>query len=268
MARTAAPDPAPKSEARAGTINVLAKMEALLDALDQVGELTPSEIAERIGEPRSSVYRLLDSLENIGFVAPGARRGYVQLGMKLYRLGSSAVRNRSLRTAAMPLMRDLRDQTGSTVFLAIRNDDEALCIERIEGRATVNNALLPGTSGPLHIGAVGKALLAAEPPAFWDDYAARGLIGFTPFSITTREALVRTMQEIRETGVSISDQDRLLGMAGVGAQVFDHDGRVCAAISFSGPRPLVLDEHAETSIAAVKDVADRLSRALGHDPAG
>jgi DNA-binding IclR family transcriptional regulator len=254
-------------EGRANPINVLAKAGALLDALDADGQLTPSELAERLGEPRSSVYRLLASLEELGYVAPGTARGTFQLGMKLYRLGNSAVRNREMRSAAIPTMVDLRDETGSTVFLAIRSGDQALCLERIEGHVIVNNALLPGTTGPLHVGAVGKVLLAAEPDEFWHEYAARtGLPAFTPNTLTTIEALSETLTQVRATGVAISDEDRLLGMAGVGAPIYDHERQVCGAISFSGMKPLILGEHEERSIALVRESANSISTALGHEP--
>jgi DNA-binding IclR family transcriptional regulator len=253
-------------EARSNPINVLAKAGALLDALDAHGELTPSELADALGEPRSSVYRLLSSLEGLGFVAPGMKRGTVQLGMKLYRLGNSAVRNRDIRSAALPSMTDLRDKTGSTVFLAIRTGDEALCLERMEGHVIVNNALLPGTTGPLHVGAVGKVLLAAEPAAFWDEYAERtGLPGFTPRTIVTREALHAALAEVIETGIAISDEDRLLGMAGVGAPIRDHEHKVVGAVSFSGMKPLVLAEHLEASLALIREGAATISSALGYD---
>ena len=255
-------------DVRANPINVLAKAGALLDALDADGELTPSELADRLGEPRSSVYRLLASLEELGFVAPGMTRGTFQLGMKLYRLGNSAVRNRDIRSAALPSMVDLRDKTGSTVFLAIRSGDQVLCLERIEGHVIVNNALLPGTTGPLHVGAVGKVLLAAEPEEFWEAYAERtALPAFTPHTLTTREALTRTLTQVRATGVAISDEDRLLGMAGVGAPIRDHEDQICGAVSFSGMKPLILGEHTEASIALVREGARVISAALGYEPA-
>jgi DNA-binding IclR family transcriptional regulator len=254
-------------EGRGNPINVLAKAGALLDALDEHGELTPSDLADRLREPRSSTYRLLASLEELGFVAPGTTRGTFQLGMKLYRLGNSAVRSRDIRSAALPTMVDLRDQTGSTVFLAIRSGDAALCLERIEGHVIVNNALLPGTTGPLHVGAVGKVLLAAEPEEFWHEYADRsGLPAFTPYTLTTRESLVETLRHVRANDVAISDEDRLLGMAGVGAPVRDHEQRVCGAISFSGMKPLILGDHENASIELVRAAARDISAALGHEP--
>jgi DNA-binding IclR family transcriptional regulator len=251
-------------DARANPINVLAKAGAVLDALDAGGDLSPAEIAERLGEPRSSVYRLLASLESLGFVSPGTRRGTYQLGIKLYQLGNSAVRNRDIRPAALPIMVERRDATGNTVFLAIRNGYEALSLERIEGNVIVN-VLAPGTTGALHVGGVGKVLLAAEPESFWDEYCERaGLPAYTPHTITTRKKLFETLRRVRDSGVAISDEDRLLGMAGVAAPIRDHDGRVCGAIALSGPRPLILGDHEQASIAQVRDAAGDISAALGH----
>jgi DNA-binding IclR family transcriptional regulator len=251
-------------DARANPINVLAKAGAVLDALDAGGDLTPAEIAEHLGEPRSSVYRLLASLEALGFVAPGMRRGTYQLGIKLYQLGNSAVRNRDIRSAALPTMVELRDATGSTVFLAIRNGYQALSLERIEGNVIVN-VLAPGTTGALHVGGVGKVLLAAEPESFWDEYCEQaGLPAYTSRTITTREELLETLTRVRERGVAISDEDRLLGMAGVAAPIRDHDGRICGSISLSGPRPLILGDQEQTSVAQVRRAAEDISTALGH----
>ena len=255
-------------EARTNPINVLAKAGALLDALDAEGELTPSELADVLGEPRSSVYRLLSSLEGLDFVSPGSKRGTVQLGMKLYRLGNSAVRNRDIRTAALPTMIDMRDRSGSTVILAIRSDDFAMCLERLDGHVIINNELRPGTPAPLHVGAVGKILLAAEPESFWDEYAERsGLPSYTPFTIVTREVLHETLAEVRESGIAISDEDRLLGMAGVGAPILDHDHDVVGAVSVSGMKPLVLGDHFDASLTLIREGAAAISGALGYDAA-
>lgn len=254
--------------ARSNPIQVLAKAGALLDALHDRGELTATELAEALGEPRSSVYRLLASLQELGFVAPGARRGTVQLGIKLFRLGSSALRSRDLRVAAHAPMHELADRTDHTIFLAVRSGHETLCIERIEGRWTVNNALMPGTTGPLHVGALGRILLAHEPPQLWDEYCGGApLQRFTPHTIVEPAALVADLERVRAVGLAISDEDRLLGMAGVGAPVRDHEGAVVAAVSLSGPRPTILADNEQTSFALIRQTADAISATLGHEPA-
>jgi len=255
----------PKDDGQPNPIQVLAKAGTLLDALADNGELTARELADILGEPRSSIYRLLASLADIGFIDSGQDRGTVQLGIKLFCLGSSAIRSRDVRAAAIPRMGELREKNGNTVFLAIRRDFEALCIERLEGLTTVNNALLPGNTGHLHVGAVGRVLLAAEPRAFWREYVASvGLPTSTERTISSRAELERTLAEVHESGFSISDEDRLPGMAGVGAPIHDHAGRVRAAISFSGPRPLVLGKNTEESIATIVAAAAAISADLGY----
>jgi DNA-binding IclR family transcriptional regulator len=257
--------------ARDDRIQVLAKAAALLDLLATGEHLAAAELAERLGEPRSSVYRLLASLQSLGFVAPADRRGGYRIGMKLFRLGTSAVRDLDLREAALGPMKELRDKTDATVFLAIRTGGEALCIERANGRWILNNILQVGTTVPLHIGAVGKVLLAYETDAFQSQYLEQGpLRPFTDDSIVQPKRLKQILAEVREAGVSISDEDALVGMAGVGAPIHDHTGRVCAAVSFSGPKPAVLLDKREGSMRLVKQTADEISRSLGYDvePAG
>lgn len=263
MARSSEPPDTKSDRARTNPVQVLAKAGSVLDALGERGELSPAELSQQIGEPRSSVYRLLSSLIELGFVVPGVRRGTVQLGIKLYRLGCSAIRSRDVRAAALDPMLELREKTGATVFLGIRSGYRVLCLERIEGEWLVNNALLPGTNGPLHVGAIGPALLAAEPPEFWQEYAEKvSLETFTKNTISNLGQLERAMREIQATGASISDEDRLPGMAGVGAPIRDHDDTVCAAISFSGLRPSVLGDHQAESLDLVRAAATEISAGL------
>lgn len=252
---------------RRGLIHVLVKASAVLDALEVHVEMTPTALADYIGEPRSSIYRMLDTLEELELISPGIRRGRVRLGMRLYRLGEKAVRGRDVREAAAAAMERLRSETGGTVFLAVRSGTQALCLARLDGLTVINNTLFPGTTGQLHIGGVGKALLAAESDDFVRDLASDGLVAFTEFSANTLSQLQSEIEAVRSGGVAVSDQDRLVGMAGLGAPVLDHRGQVCAAISFSATRPAVLGEQREENVEFVRRAAAAVSELLGA-PAG
>src|SRR3984885_15566115 len=81
-----------QSQSTSGSIQVLAKSAALLDILARDGELGAAEVAEEIDEPRSSVYRLLSSLQELGLIRRGTRRGTYRLDRKSTRLNSSHVR--------------------------------------------------------------------------------------------------------------------------------------------------------------------------------
>ena len=258
-----------KAAERGGSVQVLRKVALILDRLAEEGEVSAARLADLIDEPRSTVYRLLTSMQGLEYVEPGSRRGTYRLGLALLRLGSAVVARFDERQAALPVMERVHQTTGETVFLCIRRGDEAVCIERIDGRWVRSMALRLGGALPLHVGAAPRALLASEPRELWEAYAARGdgLVAFTENTPTSKRALFRALEEVRRTGVAISDEDVVLGMAAVGAVVRDHRGRACASLSMSGPKPTILGEREAASVALIASAAAEISGALGYDEA-
>jgi DNA-binding IclR family transcriptional regulator len=249
----------------AGRIQVLDKIVALLDHLGEHGEATAVQLASEIGEPRSTVYRLLDGLRAVGWVEPGSRRGTYRLGLNLFRLGTLVTRRFDERAAARPVMENLHSRTEQTIFLTVRWGFEGVCIERVDGRWVQNMALQLGGSLPLHVGAGPRVLLAAADDEFVASYIAqRPLTRFTQHTITTAGELWSDVAATRTNGFAISDEDDVLGMAAVGAPIRDHEGRITATLSLSGPKPTVLEDERENSLALIREAADEVSRALGH----
>jgi DNA-binding IclR family transcriptional regulator len=249
---------------RGSSIQVLGKVAVLLDRLAEEQEVGAARLAQLMGEPRSTVYRLLASLQQLELVEPGSSRGTYRLGLKLFRLGSSVVARFDERRAALPVMERIHQATEETVFLCIRRGYEAVCIERIDGRWVQSMALQLGGSLPLHVGAAPRALLAYEPRGFWEEYLARGpLEPFTAHTPTSRRRLVRALDQVRANGWAVSDEDVVLGMAAVGAPIFDHRGAIRAALSMSGPRPTILGENREVSRNLITQGSMEISRALG-----
>jgi DNA-binding IclR family transcriptional regulator len=254
---------------RGSSVLVLRKVALILDRLAEEGEVSAARLADLTGEPRSTVYRLLTSMQALEYVEPGSRRGTYRLGLALLRLGSAVVSRFDERQAALPVMERVHEETGETVFLCIRRGHSAVCIERIDGRWVRSMALRLGGELPLHVGAAPRALLAAEPRELWEAYVEQEgeLVAFTERTPTSRRALFRALETVRETGVAISDEDVVLGIAAVGATIRDHRGAVCAAISMSGPRPTILGDREAQSVELIAGAAAEISRALGHDQA-
>lgn len=251
-----------------GRIQVLDKVAALLESLGEHGEASAVQLAEWIGEPRSSVYRLLDGLRSVGWVELGSRRGTYRLGLPLFRLGSRVTRRFDERAAARPVMERLHSSTEQTIFLTVRSGFEGVCIERVDGRWVQNMALQLGGSLPLHVGAGPRVLLAAADDEFVSAYIAhRPLARFTAHTIATPDALLADVAATRLNGYAISDEDDVLGMAAVGAPIRDHRGQVTATLSLSGPKPTVLEAETDKSLALIKAAADEVSQTLGYDGA-
>jgi DNA-binding IclR family transcriptional regulator len=245
-------------------VAVLAKAMSLIDHIAEEEEVTPARLAELTGEPRSTVYRLLATLQELELVEPGPRRTYV-LGLKLFRLGCSVASRFNEREAALPVMQRIHDEIGETTFLCVRRGYEGVCIERIDGKRVNLLALSLGGSLPLHAGAATRALLAFEPPAAWDDYLQHArLEELTEKTPTTGKALIEELRATRKRGYAISDEDVTHGIGSVGAPIFDHTGSVRAALSVGGMREAVLGASSR-AVELVCDGGSEISRSLGYD---
>jgi DNA-binding IclR family transcriptional regulator len=248
-----------------GSVAVLGKAMALVDRIAEEGEATPARLAELTGEPRSTVYRLLASLQKLELVEPGPRRGTFVLGLKLFRLGRTVVSRFDERQAALPVMERIHDELGETTFLCVRRGYNAVCIERIDGTRVTLLALSLGGSLPLHAGGVSRALLAFEPEEFWEEYLEHHrLEALTAHTPATREALLEELRATRERGYSISDQDVTPGIAAIGAPILDHTGGLRAALSVGGMRDQLFANR-DRAIELVCAGAAEISRTLGYD---
>lgn len=240
-----------------GGMNIITKAVAVLDALQDRGELTVAEIAESLAEPTSSVYRLLANLDRLAWIERGSRRGSFRLGIELVRLGDSLERQLDIRRIALPELELLNAQTGQTAFLCVNRNDMAACIERIEGQEVQIQRLRIGDSLPLHVGAAPRALLSFQTPAQIAAYAERRV------PAEDRAAVIADAAAIRTAGVSIATEEGVRGIASVGAPIFDQRGEVIAALSISGLRRAVLDGGYDP-VEVVTSAASRVSALLGY----
>jgi DNA-binding IclR family transcriptional regulator len=114
-------------------IKVLAKAARLLEVLAEFPDSTPPALAQRMGEPRPTVYRLIQDLAMLGYVEEGPRPGTYRLGLELFRLGSLVGLRFDVRERAAPVMNTIHAELEETVYLVVRRHHEAVCIDRIEG---------------------------------------------------------------------------------------------------------------------------------------
>jgi DNA-binding IclR family transcriptional regulator len=246
------------------SVQVVAKAAAILDALAERRQASPSELAEHLGEPRSSIYRLLASLQQLDLIEPGNKRGTYRLGVKLLRLGSAVQDRLDIRSAALPVMERIHDETGETLFLCVRRGDDAVCVERLDGRRVTSLALRLGGALPLHAGAAPRVLLAFEPRSRWHEYLARPLESFNTKTPVGADELLPALEAIRRDRLSVSDEDVTPGIAALGAPVFDHHGDVVGALSISGVREAILGEESAPRIRElIANGAVEVSRGLG-----
>jgi len=219
-------------------IKVLHKAFLLLDLFNNdVDELSPPEITEKLGYTQTTVFRLIANLEEAGYLEKNRETGKFRLGMKLFLLGSRVKPYRHLKSAARPLLRKLNQQCGETVHLAVLHKYQVLYLDKIESSHTVRVVVSQvGHKLPAHCSGVGKVLLANLP---LDDVKnaieETGLPAFTKNTITTWNQLKAELQKTRSRGFAIDNEEIELGLKCVAAPVFA-EGRVVAALSVSVPK--------------------------------
>ena len=246
--------------------SVLAKASALMGAL-AVERISPSTyLTEMLGEPISSVYRMLSSLQQIGWVEQLGHRGAYRVGSKMLSLAGKMLNTLDVRRASLPVLRKIHEATGETAFLCIRRNTHAVCIERIDGKRVNSRRLTLGNALPLHVGAAPRALLAFENQRAWEDYAT--ILAQSPesnFGVRARSTFFNELREIQHTGYVISDDELTPGIAAIGVPIFDHTGHVAASISVSGLRESILGTAAsDTSVISLAlEGAQDLSSYLG-----
>lgn len=192
-------------------------------------EMRAADVADELGIPRSSAYRILITLREAGALE-STEDGVFFLGMHMFELGCSApLRLRLHRAAAKPIQR-LSSMLGSTVQLGILDGDEVLFLEKsgLQG----NPATGIGRRGPVHASAIGKVLLAFAPARTQEFVLGRPLHAFTKMTITSPTALRSELMQIRNRGFAVGYEEKRVGYFSVARPVREpYAGGVIGAVS-------------------------------------
>lgn len=201
-----------------------------------------SELSRRVGLHKSTVSRLLATLEQSGLVerVPGSDK--YRLGFEIARLAGQVSHFGDLRGAARPALLALVEATRETVHLAVRDGGEVINIEQLAGPHLMREANWVGRRTALHCVANGKALLAYAPPDLIERILAGRLAAHTPQTITEPETLRAELAMARERGYATAVGEIEAGLNAVAAAVRDQSGFAIAAVSISGPAYRVTPE--------------------------
>lgn len=245
-------------------IRVLSKAIAVLNALAQsAGGTSLNEVAAVAGINKATCHRILSTLAAGDFVERSAPGRY-RLGIGVFQVGAAMGRSLDLRERALPVLMRLAEETDETVFLCVRRDWRAVCIERIEGKFVGSLALKLGGSLPLHVGGSPRVLLAAMSDEQIDDYLHHELQVLTRNTRTVRSQVLRDLAKIRMQGGAISNEDVTIGAKAFGAPIYDHEGLVTGAVSLSGITARIPPKRERVLFNKIREAGAQISAAMGH----
>jgi DNA-binding IclR family transcriptional regulator len=246
-------------------VQVLDRAIAILDALAGGREELPlAEIARRVGVHKSTVHRILTSLEQHRLADQNERTGCYRLGSHLVSLANAALAQFDIRNRAKPYLEKVLYDTEETVHLCILDQGEVLYLDKVDSSRSIRMTSAIGRRNAAHCTAVGKAMMAWLPEEEIDAIIRQhGLVRFTSKTITTPMELKAELKRVREHGYGVDDEEHEEGVRCVGAAVLDHTERPVAAISASAPSFRLPLEKIPLIARSVCQAAEELSRELG-----
>lgn len=203
----------------------------LLDLFSERPLLGAGEAARLLGAPRASTHRLLVTLHLAGVLEVN-EEGQYRLGLRLFELGSYAPLRRRLHDECNQPLERFSAQVALPALLAARDGTDLLCLEKIYQPQT-DVPTRVGQRAPLHATAAGKVLLAYAPRSVLERYTQEPVSRFTPHTIVEPGRLVRELERIRDHGVAWEREESCLGIASVATGIWNHTGKIVAAISVS-----------------------------------
>ena len=211
-------------------------------------ELGISELARMLALTRSTTHRYVATLAALGYLHQDDATRKYRLGPRVLDLGFAVLGSLELREVAAPHLRRLAETTGHTANLAIRDDTDAVLIDRVRGRPGRYHhfefSLHIGSRLPLYCSATGKTLLAFLPRQDLDrlldriDLTQRG-----PRTLTDRAALLAELELVRRTGMAVNDEELDRALRSIAAPVRSRSGEVVAAVNLAIPwSPVAMGE--------------------------
>jgi DNA-binding IclR family transcriptional regulator len=235
---------------------------SILRALS-AGPAGVTELAERVDLAKSTVSRMLSTLEDIGAVAQIETGGRYRLGPLMVEIAGSMAPTKSLVESAHPLLAELSRATGEAVGLSVREDGQVRYILQTAQTGEVQVRDWTGFASPLHVGAAGVVLLAFAPESFRDGYLAGELVAFTSKTVVDRKILDARLAACRTVGWEWVFGEFSDELNSVAAPVYGPENQVIAAIHVHGPIfRFPGTESVEAVGKKVAETANRLTQAL------
>jgi IclR family pca regulon transcriptional regulator len=230
--------PAGADPAEKNVVRSLAKGFAVLHAFTaERDELTLAEVARAAGVDNATAFRFLNTLVLLGYVArvPGTRR--FRLTLRCLDLGFNAIARADLRMLARPLLRDLVGALNEAASIGVLDGADVVYIERIQaGIARLGVDVRIGSRVPVYSSAIGRAILAFLPrETQLAVLEARPRERLTEATVTDRDALLAILEQVREDGIAVSDQETVPGLRVLACPLRDADGVPVAGISVAAP---------------------------------
>lgn len=228
--------------------------------------LSLTELQSRLGFPKSSIFRITQTLVDRGYLVKSDQPSLFSLSKKFLHIGLSTLSESSLIEKCLPLMRSLREELRETVLLGAVVEGEGVLLEQVLGSHPFTFMLKVGHRFHIHPSAPGKAILAFLPDSECESIL--NTISFEKFNdrtITNINDFKKELEKVRTCGYGIDYAEELEGVHCVGAPIFNQYAYPISALWVTAPSARLPFEKFEEVGAAIREVCLSISQQFGYE---
>lgn len=230
--------------------------------------LSGAQLAKMAQLPRASVFRMLQTLEQAGYLErvgePGMHPSY-RLGVAVLRLGFEFLASMELTEQGRPVIESLSDACGYSSHIVVRDGRDVVFVAKALGRHATFHAIQVGARLPAHATVLGRVLMAGSSLQDIEQlYAHTPMKAYTASTPTTAQALKAVIDEAQAAGYAVSQGGFESGISTIAAPVFNEDKQVCAAVSVTVLSSRIPDDKLPLLITQVRESAHVLTWRLQH----
>ena len=249
---------------RLSAVQSVDRAVSILEMLAEFGAAGVTEIASELAVNKSTVFRLLMTLEARGLVVQDSERGKYRVGRTAVLLAAGASKVRDIVAVSRPVSHELAASVGETVSVAVPDGTEVLTVDEALGSAAVTTVDHVGTRASLHATAAGKVFLAEMTSTELDALIAPGLTAHTSATITDAAELQEQLALVRKLGYATTYEEYEVGLTALAMPIRTLGGGVIAALTISGPSFRANERTLPQFLAPLEAAAAKISWRCGY----
>lgn len=244
------------------------KILKILETLSITGPIGVVELSNMMGFHKSTTFRLLSSLQYMGYVKQDKDSSKYQLTFKVLEIAGRLLNKMDIVSIAHPHIKKLVEICGETVHLVQRSGNDIVYIDKVESDTnSIRMVSNIGTTMPMYCSGVGKAIMATlsreEVENIWNKSRIENI---TPNTITKLEELYEVLDEVNEKGYALDNEENELGVRCIAGAIVDYKGEARNAFSISAPASRMTDSRIRELSKYILEVKETISKELGYLP--
>lgn len=239
----------------------------LLDAFKgEKSELGVSELSKILKLHKNKIFRLLATLEYMGYIEQDPFTENYRLGLKSLELGQSFIHHLRLLSIAKPVLKELVDKLKESAYVGVIREKNVIYLDIIEADQVLKVASRVGNMLPIYATAIGKSQIAFESKENVEKLLPEKLSPFTKNTITNKENLFKELEKIKKQGYAIDNEELDDGIICIGAPLRDYTTHIIGGISISAPLIRTTPERLKNIIIPLTvDASNTISGKLGYE---